>query len=349
MRMDEYQKWLEAQFLDDEGLSEESPQPMAVVHEVVDAAPQEAPQPVLAFGSAELQDAELHSSLVLEPSRPADTTIAPQAAHIEEPVAESPNLPFRATTATSADSHKWVQDAEVPSIENYLPFLRDIQAGQAPPLGEAAPSDSEVDSQMAVSEILAESTTGDAAAPKFQTEADTAGVQSDELSQPSERVAGLVDSVTPKEILQAERHPDIEDDTSSAPIPAARGRRARNVDINKSIEPLQVGSLWTLVPKHIQILVAMGSDDDVVQNSYKRSFKESRIELIDKLLDPTLSLEDAARLLSVCPTTVRRYTNKGLLTHQRTTGDQRRFKLSDVLAFLEAQSTPIKRTSNRPS
>ena len=91
----------------------------------------------------------------------------------------------------------------------------------------------------------------------------------------------------------------------------------------------------------------MGSDDEVVQNSYKRSFKESRIELIEKLLDPTLSLEDTARLLNVCPTTVRRYTNKGMLTHQRTSGDQRRFKLSDVLTFLEAQPKPESRTRRR--
>jgi excisionase family DNA binding protein len=78
----------------------------------------------------------------------------------------------------------------------------------------------------------------------------------------------------------------------------------------------------------------------VTQNSYKRSFRETRIDLIQRLLDPTLSLEETARLLNVCPTTVRRYTNRGLLRHQRTTGDQRRFKLSDVLTFLEHQSQP---------
>ena len=71
-----------------------------------------------------------------------------------------------------------------------------------------------------------------------------------------------------------------------------------------------------------------------VDNAHMRYF----IVHLHRLLDPTLSLEETARLLNVCPTTVRRYTNKGLLTHQRTSGDQRRFKLSDVLAFLEAQS-----------
>ncbi|MEJ5253333.1 MAG: helix-turn-helix domain-containing protein, partial [Armatimonadota bacterium] len=55
------------------------------------------------------------------------------------------------------------------------------------------------------------------------------------------------------------------------------------------------------------------------------------------LLNPSLTLEDTARLLGVCPTTVRRYTERGLLNHYRTPGNQRRFRLSDVIAFLEAR------------
>ncbi len=63
---------------------------------------------------------------------------------------------------------------------------------------------------------------------------------------------------------------------------------------------------------------------------------ETREELLSRLLDPTLTLEETARLLEVCPTTVRRYTNKGILPCERSAGNQRRFKLSHVLAF-EAQ------------
>ena len=77
---------------------------------------------------------------------------------------------------------------------------------------------------------------------------------------------------------------------------------------------------------------------ETAQSSYK-SFKESREELIRRLLDPVLTLEDTARILNVCPTTVRRYTNRGLLKHFRTGGNQRRFRLSDVLAFLESRSS----------
>ena len=66
--------------------------------------------------------------------------------------------------------------------------------------------------------------------------------------------------------------------------------------------------------------------------------EETREELLERLLDPTLTLEETARILEVCPTTVRRYTNKGILPHERSAGNQRRFKLSAVKAFLDAQS-----------
>jgi excisionase family DNA binding protein len=66
----------------------------------------------------------------------------------------------------------------------------------------------------------------------------------------------------------------------------------------------------------------------------QRGRQETREELLRRLLDPVLSLEEAAQVLGVCTTTVRRYTNRGLLKHHRTSGNQRRFKLSDVLSFM---------------
>ncbi len=64
---------------------------------------------------------------------------------------------------------------------------------------------------------------------------------------------------------------------------------------------------------------------------------ETREQLVARLLDPTLTLQETALLLGVCPTTVRRYTNRGILKCFRTPGNQRRFKLSDVLEFMERQ------------
>jgi len=67
--------------------------------------------------------------------------------------------------------------------------------------------------------------------------------------------------------------------------------------------------------------------------------KQTREELIERLLDPTLTLRETATLIGVCPTTVRRYTKRGVLKCFRTPGNQRRFRLSDVLDFIERQET----------
>jgi excisionase family DNA binding protein len=64
---------------------------------------------------------------------------------------------------------------------------------------------------------------------------------------------------------------------------------------------------------------------------------ESREELIERLLDPILSINEAAVLCGVCPASIRRYTNRGVLKCFRTPGNQRRFRLSDVLDFMERQ------------
>lgn len=62
---------------------------------------------------------------------------------------------------------------------------------------------------------------------------------------------------------------------------------------------------------------------------------QARAAMVERLLDPTLTLEETALMLGVCPTTVRRYTNRNQLRHFRTQGNQRRFRLSDVLEFLD--------------
>lgn len=101
---------------------------------------------------------------------------------------------------------------------------------------------------------------------------------------------------------------------------------------------------WDRLPHHLQVLFGAESEE-IAQNSYK-PFRETRGTLIERLLDPSLSLEETARILNVCPTTVRRYTNRGVLTHYRTVGNQRRFKLSDILSFMESSAQKGKSASN---
>jgi len=93
--------------------------------------------------------------------------------------------------------------------------------------------------------------------------------------------------------------------------------------------------LWEGLPRQLQILGTMARNEPATG---PRSFTETREQLIHRLADPTLTLEETARLLDVCTATVRRYANRGHLAHHRTIGQQRRFRLSDVLLFLERRA-----------
>ncbi|GEM_PF-3016465 len=68
---------------------------------------------------------------------------------------------------------------------------------------------------------------------------------------------------------------------------------------------------------------------------HSASEMETREDLLKRLLDPELTLGETAKILNVCKMTVRRYTNRGILPSIRTAGNQRRFKLSAVLDFIE--------------
>lgn len=287
MRMDEYQKWLESQFVDDE---EES-----VAAETVAIAVEEPPAAIpgaIAEADSAIEIPAPDEAIV--PSEPAvsQERIEFEGAAPTQSAVEVAAEPVQgAAFSESSTNPSWLQ-AEVPSLERYFPHLLGPESAKL-----AHPVQVEPVEQLPVVAM-------------------TAAVPGVEETVP-EATGPLP---TPTRVTLRPR----------------RARHARNVSPKKAPSDGPI-SLWTLVPKHIQVLVSLG-DGDVAQNSYSRKFKESRLDLINRLLDPTLSLEDTARLLNVCPTTVRRYTNRGLLTHQRTTGDQRRFKLSDVLAFLEAQA-----------
>lgn len=116
----------------------------------------------------------------------------------------------------------------------------------------------------------------------------------------------------------------------SAPRP--RRVRKKNTEGEAIDEDLQ--NVWQTLPKNVEFLSRF-FDDSVTANYYRGEFKESRLELIRRLLDPELSLEETSRLLGVCPATVRRYTNRGWLSHHRTQGGQRRFRLSDIVNFVQ--------------
>jgi excisionase family DNA binding protein len=128
---------------------------------------------------------------------------------------------------------------------------------------------------------------------------------------------------------KAAEDPKFRKTTLNAPRPRrakeAKGSPIMNDELKQFLQEL---------PRQIDFLSTYFTDD-VTNNYYTGDFKESRRDLILRLLNPELSLEDVSRLLGVCPATVRRYTNRGWLEHHRTKGGQRRFRLSGVVKFVQ--------------
>lgn len=116
-------------------------------------------------------------------------------------------------------------------------------------------------------------------------------------------------------------------------LSAPRPRKSVEVESNGVLDD-DLKIILENLPKNIEFLGQFFTDS-VTSKYYQGEFKESREDLIRRLLNPELTLEEASRLLGVCPATVRRYTNRGWLGHHRTKGGQRRFRLSGIVKFVE--------------
>ncbi len=141
---------------------------------------------------------------------------------------------------------------------------------------------------------------------------------------------------TPEELGKGDRR-RFKKTQMSAPRPRRASVRSAHIDP-------ELREAWENLPKSVAFLLEY-FDDAVTERYYGGSFKESRNDLVRRILDPELTLEDTARLLGVCPATIRRYTNRGWLPHHRTQGGQRRFRLSGVVQFVEAHGRFPEETS----
>lgn len=235
----------------------------------------------------------------------AEQPAEPAPAFMQEAVASEPAAPVQEPTAQGLAAPVQEPPVEEPPAQQVraepeMAALAEVKAEPEPPARPAV-------------EIPREQTTLDLAA-----EGTGEPIPVSELLASQSQPQPDIEAAAVQQKAQVPPAPVPEPPVVSAPVAAA--------------ETLQES--WDRMPHHLQTLFAFGGEE-VAQNSYK-TFKETRGQLIQRLLDPIISLEEAARLLNVCPTTVRRYTNRGVLRHIRTAGNQRRFRLSDVLSFMES-------------
>lgn len=133
--------------------------------------------------------------------------------------------------------------------------------------------------------------------------------------------------------VDEEQAPAKRPKTRKVGLNAPRPRR-RKKPLSKPVITSDLEAAIKEAPKNLRVLATL-FDDSVTEKYYTKKFKEPREEFIRRLVDPELNLEEAARLLGVCPATVRRYTNRGWLEHHRTSGNQRRFRLSNIVRFVD--------------
>lgn len=339
MRLDEWQKFIESQFLE-----ETVPEP-APVKPAARAVPD--PQTALLLDDEPITLPEGVSDE--EPPTTLLSTAPPEAASEAQAAAEepAPARPLPPPVTTQRQSGFVVQSI----VEPPAPILEPLPAVSPVPFA----SDLDLDPDI----------------PVFANYLPSKSAPPESVSEEPEVIASLLEeevTAGPVSVLMPMTTGFVS--ALSAPTPPADSRgdgspterrrkrapQARNVQPEGVASGLSSADLWSKVPRHVQTLLALErreEEREVAQSSYKRPFQEKRAELIARILDPILSLEDTARLLNVCPTTVRRYTNKGILTHYRKEPDnpsaniseretrQRRFRLSDILTFLETQQTAL--------
>lgn len=172
-----------------------------------------------------------------------------------------------------------------------------------------------------------------------EVEAGEAEVEADE-AQAAPAEAAAAEQPQPPAETAAEEAPD-QSQAQGEPEQAESTDRAREEVLASLQEELDRAGqsmqqrLEQIQARQRQLPIEVEEPEPEEDEDREKPASETRQELVKRLLDPVLTLREAALLLEVCPTTVRRYTNRGLLNCFRTPGNQRRFHLSDVLEFME--------------
>ncbi len=275
------------------------------------------------------------------PAREAPKTSVAAAAETAEvvtnvAVAEPLTGPARPVSSEPAVRPALFEETDVPQVEDFFSFLSK-NGSSAPPAAEPATEPEPEVFRVPDDQGTLHFSEGTGEPRPIVLEpkpvppvvAPTPAVEAPRIQTAPATVAPVAPTVRPEPVqapVVVEPAPVVESEPAkpvAAPTPQVG-----------AAEPKSAEERLDRLPRHLRTLSALEDVPEIAQNSYK-TFKETRAQLIERLLDPVVSLEEAARILNVCPTTVRRYTNRGALKCIRTAGNQRRFKLSEVLSFME--------------
>ena len=344
MRLEDWQKYIESEFLDDVPSERKDPQPVSSSLsdklQVADKQPDSNEASLSMPNSASRREKEeAQHTPTLRLKRRRNLTSAENVAY------DMPSFPSEADTGMEASPPK--QYLLLQSSPANGTQVSDVTVGVVEPEFEHATERDEP----SIEEIPAENSD-----PAPANSPETSAIEiSPKTSRPQIPIIQEMEipsfaTYLPGSLGRSKLPVDVRESEKEKPqseLPRRKSERTLSLSLNLGEGANELAGCGYL--KTLSVLQKIRAEDSL-RGAEPDDENERRQGLLEKLLNPELTLEETAHLLKVCPTTVRRYTNQGILKHHRkglegvspTEAEsfktkQRRFRLLDVLEFLDSQ------------
>lgn len=340
MLFEEWQKWLDSQFLDSQN-PEEMPE---ADNKAISVTPGDRISPVSDISQPDQRIETVGDNAALPQNR--------------EPISHAS---IRQGESSVLDNLS--ESVDVPTIDKYLPQFRKAARGDIPaatltpqeapvpekkeeqfkaiqedaPLNDI-PHEIENEKNEEIQEALSPETCESDAVPNSSplieeiqvtqetivvasTNTDATAIETDVLPAPSQIIAA--------EPLTVEEEPKpVEIKTVHTPRASRNARRQRKDIGGKMI------NLWEITPRRLEVLLSMNPSSA----TYSRELKEQRIQSIKVLTDPTISHVDASRILK-SPIYIARGVKQGNhLVHLEFAQGRETNRMAEIMSFLESHS-----------
>lgn len=339
MLFEDWQKWLDSQFLDAQNAGEQQ--------DNVDLA-----------DNVSITSQANHIDDISQQTSSDDVSADAPTIHLNQRQQDS--KPKKQLDPTVYDN---ISDVDVPTIDKYLPQFRkstltDVSQPTITPQELPPSASNDCDHESIKEELITEQIreNNEAILPENTIEIvsvaqpvgdiapDTALVN--QAEEPPEEVSAEVSPVIEIKALETEviieetpviqvEPTKMESDSESMGIkPVRPTRQTRNTRRSRNDNNLTRINIWEMNPRRLEVILSMNPSSE----SYSRELKEQRIQNLKVLTDPTISHMNASRILK-SPIYIAHAASNGChLIHMKFDQGAETSKMAEIMAFLESHN-----------
>ncbi len=340
MLFEEWQKWLDSQFLD----SQNPDEMQEVADTAVSVTPGDRISPVSDISQSAQQINTAAENVVVPQNREpiSNTSIRQGESSVLENLSESVDVPtidkylpqFR--NAAHADIPvATVTPQELPVPEKKEEQFEAVQENVAhEDIPQAAENEKNEDIQQTQSSETCESDSIPNSSPLIEDmdvkqETTVVATSNTEGSAVETEILSNPTQIIPVEPVMVEAEPKPMEVKTVRTLKQTRNARRPRKDIG-----LKLINLWEITPRRLEVLLSMNPSSA----TYSRELKEQRIQSIKVLTDPTISHMDASRILKSPIYVARGVTNGNHIIHLEFAQGGESTKMAEIMSFLESQS-----------